>query len=157
RGDAGYQTYQSPRNQKNNYDLGDVYNQQAKVDAEAAFAKDPHYESVCSVNSGELHVISQSVRRDSLQHKLPRIGVFALITFKRNCKEMDSDEYDHGNDNCQKHPPAQLNALFKISNTGCHRSTIVDQLFVPIECQYAIENNHGSNECHGYSLVSRHF
>ena len=36
---------------------------------------------------------------------------------------MDSDEYDHGNDNCQKDPPAQLNALFKISNTGCHRST----------------------------------
>src|SRR5213594_4231016 len=37
---------------------------------------------------------------------------------------MDSDEYDYGNDNCQKDPPAQLNALFKISNTGCHRSTI---------------------------------
>src|SRR5262249_27073498 len=40
------------------------------------------------------------------------------------CKEMDSDEYDHGNDNCQKDPPAQLNALFKTSNTACHRSTI---------------------------------
>src|SRR5437773_8697996 len=37
---------------------------------------------------------------------------------------MDSDEYDYGNDNCQKDPPAQLNALFKISNTSCHRSTI---------------------------------
>src|SRR5262249_50718005 len=37
-------------------------------------------------------------------------------------KEMDSDEYDHGNDNYHKDPPAQLNALFKISNTGCHRS-----------------------------------
>jgi hypothetical protein len=36
---------------------------------------------------------------------------------------MDSDEYDHGNDNCQKDPPAQLNALSKISNTGRHRST----------------------------------
>src|SRR2546428_9523070 len=65
---------------------------------------------------------SQSVGRDSLQHELASIGVFALITFKRNCKEVDSDEYDHGNDNCQKDPPAQLNALFKISNTGCHRT-----------------------------------
>jgi len=64
---------------------------------------------------------------------------------------MDSDKYDHGNDNCQKDPPAQLNALFKISNTGCHRSTIVDQLFVPIECQYASEYNHGSNGYHGCS------
>src|ERR1043166_9363503 len=34
---------------------------------------------------------------------------------------MDSDEYDHSNDNCQNDPPAQLNALFKISNTRCHR------------------------------------
>src|SRR5947199_8860812 len=42
---------------------------------------------------------------------------------------MDSDEYDHGNDNCQKDPPAQLNALFKISNTGCHWSTINESRF----------------------------
>ena len=58
RGDAGCQTCESPGNQKNNYDVGDLYNQQAKVDPDAAFAKDPHYQSVCSVNSGELHVIS---------------------------------------------------------------------------------------------------
>ena len=69
---------------------------------------------------------------------------------------MDSDEYDHGNDNCQNDPPAQLNALFKISNTGCHRSTIVDQLFVSIERHYAIENNHGLNGYHRYSFVIRH-
>src|SRR5439155_18993007 len=42
---------------------------------------------------------------------------------------MNSDEYDYGNDNCQKDPPAQLNALFKISNTGCHRSTIYECRF----------------------------
>ena len=34
---------------------------------------------------------------------------------------MDSNEYDHGNDNCRNDPPAQLNALF---NAGCHGSTI---------------------------------
>src|SRR5437016_5345572 len=64
------------------------------------------------------------IGRVGFSHELARIGVFALITFKRNRKEMDSDEYDHGNDNCQKDPPAQLNAFFKISNTGCHRSMI---------------------------------
>jgi hypothetical protein len=37
---------------------------------------------------------------------------------------MDSDEYDHGNDNGQKDPPAQLNALFKVSTPGCHRGSI---------------------------------
>src|SRR3954466_15955082 len=42
---------------------------------------------------------------------------------------MDSDEYDHGNDNCQNDAPAQLNTLFKISNTGCHRSTIYRSRF----------------------------
>ena len=32
----------------------------------------------------------------------------------------------------------------------------MDQLFVPIECQYASEYNHGLNGYHGYSLVIRH-
>src|SRR5690242_15388987 len=69
-------------------------------------------------------LLGKPVGRDSLQHELAGISVFALITFKRNCKQMDSDEHDHRKDNCQKDPSAQPNALFKSSNTGCHRSTI---------------------------------
>jgi hypothetical protein len=40
---------------------------------------------------------------------------------------MDSDEYDYGNDNRQKDPPAQLNALF---NAACHRSRINEHRFL---------------------------
>src|SRR5262249_48119286 len=112
---------------------------------------------------------------------------------------MDSDENDHGNDDCQKDPPAQLNALFKISNTGCHRSAIETRSapacsalptapipsiskfpfsrFTNLDSRpiirarqarvrgaareghwlsFEVENNHGSNGYHGYSLVSRH-
>ena len=53
---------------------------------------------------------------------------------------MDSDEYDYGNDNCQKDPPAQLDALF---NTGCHWNTIhecpiLDQLLPARQAELAV-------------------
>jgi hypothetical protein len=33
------------------------------------------------------------------------------------------------------------------------RGLETDSEKLTIECQYAIENNHGSNECHGYNSV----
>jgi hypothetical protein len=54
----------------------------------------PHDHGIGGIGAWKLHVIGELVRRDTLQHQLASISIFALVTLERNPEESYSDDGD---------------------------------------------------------------
>jgi hypothetical protein len=61
---------------------------------------------------------------------LPPRGRRRYVFLPQSLKDKSLREHNQANDNCQKDPPAQVNAMFKVSNAECHRAMFRNYSFV---------------------------
>src|SRR6266513_5091624 len=73
-----------------------VYQKQAQMNSGDCLSEDRHEQSVGGISPRELHVVSQLVWRNTLQHQLTRISVFSFIPLEWNSEEFYSDRERQG-------------------------------------------------------------
>src|ERR1039457_2769251 len=74
-------------------------------------SEDRHDQGVGRIGSRELHIVSQLIWRNALQHQLTRVGVFALVAFERKTEQADPDNRDHNESDRQQNPPGDAQTL----------------------------------------------
>ncbi len=60
-----------------------------------------HHHGISGIRSGKLHVVSQLVWRNSLQHQLTGVSIFAFVAFQRDLQQPDA--------NCDYHATEAMN------------------------------------------------
>src|SRR5215467_12579990 len=64
------------------------------MNASDCLPKNRHYQRIGCIGSRELHVVSELVGRDTLQHELPGIRIFAFVALQGNSEKSDANS-DH--------------------------------------------------------------
>src|SRR6266446_9347478 len=82
RGNPCGRIHQFSTQKKNERHSCGVYQKQAQMNSSDCLSEDRHDQSVSSIGSRKLHVVSQFVRVDALQHELTGISVFAFVALK---------------------------------------------------------------------------
>ena len=82
-----------------------VNQKQAQMNSGDCLSEDRHEQSVGGISPRELHVVSQLIWRNTLQHQLTRISVLSFIPLEWNSEEPNSDrERQAKNRECQNRP-----------------------------------------------------
>jgi hypothetical protein len=87
----------------------------SEVNSRRSLAEQRHDERIHRVGAGKLHVESQLVRRNAVQHELAGVGVFALVTFQGKIQQPQPD-HRHQHQNRDHEPPRPM--LVEIAGAG---------------------------------------
>src|SRR6266545_8100629 len=87
RDQAGCRVEQAPAKKKDQRDRGKIDQEQAEVNTSDCLSENRHDHGISGIRSGKLHVVSQLVWGNSLQHQLTGISIFALSPFSGNPKK----------------------------------------------------------------------
>src|ERR1019366_4172484 len=97
-GDQSSQCIEQTPRQKKNQECGrGVDQEQTEMNSSRRLPEDCEDQGVCRESAGQLHAVGKLVRRYTLQHQLPGVGVFPFVPFQGALPYVETNEGEEQN------------------------------------------------------------
>src|SRR5882724_3451374 len=91
------------------------------MNADDRLSEDRHDYRVSGISSRELHIVSELVQPDALQHQLTSVSIFSLVALKRNSKQTNSNGDRYAKKGRRQNPPGDAQESVMALNFVCHK------------------------------------
>ncbi len=91
---------ESPAQHKNQYYRRRIDNEQPQMNPLRRLSKNAKHNCVRRVDSGQLHIVGELIRRDALENQLTGVGVFPFVAFEGDIEE----SHPHHRGQCENYP-----------------------------------------------------